>query len=356
MASAEGEAGNQYGSEPLDSVVYSPEDSDTGSGVAEFETRRKAESEKLRIALEVKGRDGERHSALATAEFWAARQAEFEKYSTSFDDLAAHWTASRGWRLWWGETREDHKIPKECRKVFNALARKALKVVPGLAALNFEPWQGWLEFMHYHHWQFEVTTSIPGSVQRVWESSIQNGIPQFSFRDEVKYTTDEPNKWQYGLLIRRVFHISALFCLERTAEADSDSLTVSPNAFGDSEPIPDAPGALGATKKSLGAAAAAKHARAVTVAKVIKELNDIKPQMFEDETQYQVLRARYAEFLTFQIAEVRPDLKMKVLAIRGSTRHIRLAQEIAGAHHGRQLSTIQDDWKDHKPPEFRRQQ
>jgi hypothetical protein len=98
----------------------------------------------------------------------------------------------------------------------------------------------------------------------------------------------------------------------------------------------------------------AKRARAKTVARLVQELNDLKPQMFEDESEYIRLRDLYPGFLTFEIAERRPDLKTKVLAIQGSTRHIRLAQELAGAHHGRELSTIQDDWKDFKPPEFRR--
>jgi len=109
-------------------------------------------------------------------------------------------------------------------------------------------------------------------------------------------------------------------------------------------------------KEPLNAKEVAKRARAMTVAKLIKELDTLKPQMFEDESEYNRLRQIYPEFLAFRIAEQRPDLKTKILAIRGSTRHIRLAQELAGAHHGRQLSTIQDDWKDFKPAEFKRSQ
>ena len=97
-----------------------------------------------------------------------------------------------------------------------------------------------------------------------------------------------------------------------------------------------------------------KRARAMTVADLINELNHLKPQMFEDESEYNRLRDRYADFLTFRIAEQRPDLKKKILGIRFSFRHIRLAQELAAAHHGRQLSTIQKDWKDFKPIEFKR--
>ena len=104
----------------------------------------------------------------------------------------------------------------------------------------------------------------------------------------------------------------------------------------------------------LSSAILAKQTRAATVAALIKELNAIKPQMFEDEGEYKSLRGKYPEFILFKIADGRPDLKEKVLSIRSSTRHIRLAQELAAARHGRTLSTIQDDWKKFKPAEFKR--
>jgi hypothetical protein len=95
--------------------------------------------------------------------------------------------------------------------------------------------------------------------------------------------------------------------------------------------------------------------RAKTVATIIEELNTLRPQMFEDESEYNRLRTQYPQFLVFNIADDRPDLRMKIRAIQGSVRHIRLAQELAGAFHGRKLSTIQKDWKNFKPDKFRRQ-
>ena len=50
----------------------------------------------------------------------------------------------------------------------------------------------------------------------------------------------------------------------------------------------------------------AKQSRAITVARLIRELNDLKPQMFEDESEYNRLRTLYPGFLTFRIAEERP--------------------------------------------------
>ena len=98
-----------------------------------------------------------------------------------------------------------------------------------------------------------------------------------------------------------------------------------------------------------------RHSRAQTVASLIKELDSLRPQMLEAESEYEVLRKNYPGYLAFRIAGERPDLKMKILAIRGSSRHIRLAQELAAAHYGKSLATIQNDWKRSKPKEFRRQ-
>jgi hypothetical protein len=95
-------------------------------------------------------------------------------------------------------------------------------------------------------------------------------------------------------------------------------------------------------------------ARAATVATLIRELDILRPQMFEDESEYKKLRGEYPDFLVFTIANDRPDLRTKILAIRGSIRHIRLAQELAAARHGRALATIQKDWKNHKPEGFKR--
>jgi hypothetical protein len=75
--------------------------------------------------------------------------------------------------------------------------------------------------------------------------------------------------------------------------------------------------------------------------------------MFGDESEYARLCESHPDFLTFKIAQLRPDLKQKVVAIRNSSKHIRLAQELAAAHYSKALATIQDDWKRCKPAEFR---
>jgi len=95
-------------------------------------------------------------------------------------------------------------------------------------------------------------------------------------------------------------------------------------------------------------------ARAEVVAKLIAELSVLKPQMFEHEGEYNLLQTRYPGYLTFKIAQDRPDLKLKIMCVRGSARHIRLAQELAAAHYGLSPATIAAAWKRHKPDRYKR--
>lgn len=93
--------------------------------------------------------------------------------------------------------------------------------------------------------------------------------------------------------------------------------------------------------------------RARTVARIIDELNVLKPLMFY-ESDYDELKRKHSKFITFKAAARRGELKEKVLNLQDQRRHYRLAQELAAAYHGRELSTLQTDWKKHKPKKFRR--
>ena len=94
--------------------------------------------------------------------------------------------------------------------------------------------------------------------------------------------------------------------------------------------------------------------RAADVAKFIKELSVLKPQMLS-ESEYERLREKYPNFLTFKVAENDPDLKLKVQYLQGHPQHIRLAQELAAKLYVKSLNTIKIDWKKCKPKEFRRE-
>jgi hypothetical protein len=93
--------------------------------------------------------------------------------------------------------------------------------------------------------------------------------------------------------------------------------------------------------------------RADTVAKIIQELNRLRPRMTGVESDYEALRKENPHFLTFKVASRFTDLKTKVLNVQDHRRHIRLAQELAAANHGRKLTTVQTDWKRHKPDKYR---
>jgi hypothetical protein len=93
--------------------------------------------------------------------------------------------------------------------------------------------------------------------------------------------------------------------------------------------------------------------RAATVGEIIEELNQLRPGMTGTESDYDKLRSQHPRFVTFKVARKYPDLKEKVLNLQSHRRHIRLAQELAAAFHERNLSTVQTDWKRHKPDKYR---
>lgn len=96
--------------------------------------------------------------------------------------------------------------------------------------------------------------------------------------------------------------------------------------------------------------------RADTVAKVIEELNVLRPHMSGAESDYARLAKEHARFLTFRVAREHADLREKVLNVQDHRRHIRLAQEIVARKSGVELETVRQDWKKYKPQKYRRNQ
>jgi len=95
--------------------------------------------------------------------------------------------------------------------------------------------------------------------------------------------------------------------------------------------------------------------RAESVAKFIRKLTILRPQLHGDQSDYERLRRENSHFLTFKVARRNEELREKVLNVGYHTKFIRLAQEIVAADAGRTPSTIQTDWKRHKPAKFRLQ-
>lgn len=94
--------------------------------------------------------------------------------------------------------------------------------------------------------------------------------------------------------------------------------------------------------------------RAHTVAGLIEELDRLRPRMTGQESDYAALKKEFTHFKTFAIANRHPELRERVLNLQDHRRHYRLAQQLAAAHHGCSLATVQTDWKREKPDKYRR--
>ncbi len=315
---------------------------------------------------------------IADSQFWRDIEARFRAIQSRKipvhgvpwvdDSLYAVWLATA-----WSETGDEWRLDganPTVRVNFEWLAERAAVELGhrgGRSAVVF-----WLDLLRRDSPNYkgagggrELNDLIPaehGKIDRVCEASADYCL-RLETQDRIKATCamakDEFNLTEAIAQAEEPYQVGK----ENVVDADTPlAVREVPKMLaqeGEAPPVPHATSRLEVVPAprlsgEFDSARAAKEARAMTVAKLIKELNDLKPQIFEDEAEYTRLRAQYPVFLTFSIADKRPDLKQKVLAIRSSTRHIRLAQELAAAHHGRQLSTIQDDWKDHKPEEFKR--
>lgn len=93
--------------------------------------------------------------------------------------------------------------------------------------------------------------------------------------------------------------------------------------------------------------------RARTVGKLRQELRTLTPALSSGQ-EYEHLKEQFPHFLTFRIVESRPKLKTELTEVTCYRGLLKLAQELAAHYHEKEVSTIQTDWKHHKPPKFRR--
>jgi hypothetical protein len=94
--------------------------------------------------------------------------------------------------------------------------------------------------------------------------------------------------------------------------------------------------------------------RAKTVDRLYGELRQFPPKL--DHVEYEKLRTAHPRFLTFYIAEKWPDEAKPFLMCQPDRRKqgLQTAMQLAALYHNRQVSTIEDDWKRHKPRSHRR--
>ena len=93
--------------------------------------------------------------------------------------------------------------------------------------------------------------------------------------------------------------------------------------------------------------------RVRTIAKLLGELDTLKPEMNTEE-DYSRLAQTNKKFLCFRIAWNHPALRTKLENLQDHRQHVRLALELAAARHGVTLATTQTDWKRLKPSSFRK--
>jgi hypothetical protein len=89
--------------------------------------------------------------------------------------------------------------------------------------------------------------------------------------------------------------------------------------------------------------------RAKLVAKLIKELNALRPHMQIAEEDYSQLRKKYPKYEVFKICEKNPLASEFVKMLANRTRVNKLAYQLAAAHFGVSAATIETAWKRYKP-------
>lgn len=238
------------------------------------------------------------------------------------------------------------------------------KTLAGIAALHVSggspTWEHWLDLLKV--WLVETASDFINCCQIESAGGVKVRIPAEAktiyHPQWPKISPDDPRSKRYTLCtIRAVCEASANYCLElaslslgaRTGQKSATSSGLNNGVQTQAIHTEELRSSTQVEEKEEVA-----RARASTVARLIGELNILKPQMLEDEQEYDLLQNRYPGYLCFQIAKARPDLKMKILFIRGSARHIRLAQELAAAHYGLSLETMKAAWKHQKPVQYKR--
>jgi hypothetical protein len=184
-----------------------------------------------------------------------------------------------------------------------------------------------------------------GHAVRVWLERLAADSPNFKAVHGTTYIKGQPIQQVEGGYISGVCEASADYCLmlenvaSRVAYTDEEenSLSATSSALADIQKDhqgddPEMP----------------SKARARSVSKIIKELGTLRPRM-HSEDDYASLREEYSTFVTFEICDRHPHLKLKLENIQGHTQYKRFAKEIVAEKYNRKYSTIEKDWKRHNP-------
>ena len=253
-----------------------------------------------------------------------------------WDELIEEWGFTDGKHL-----RQYEASLLDSQTVQNRAARRLLcSRTSGLA-------RAWLDVLVQHYfWVWTATRASVGDFKQ------QLDVIRDRVIDEVRGLWNEPRAWFERVL--RPWVVKSLD--SRIKEWKTRATEFEIERLYDEAPAVEAVAAgNGGTTASLkDSAVIRRKARAASVAKVISELDTLRPRLFDDEKEYSRLESEYPAFTCFQVAKGRPDLKLKLLSIQGSRQHIRLAQEIVADQYGLSPATIKDEWKDHKPATYQK--
>jgi hypothetical protein len=108
-----------------------------------------------------------------------------------------------------------------------------------------------------------------------------------------------------------------------------------------------------ATRRGFPRARADSKGRARSVAFLYEELQILSPRLSSGE-EYQKVMQRYRHFKVFEIVESRPKLQQELEQSESSRGMLSRAQKLAAHYHGKEVSTIETDWKHNKPATYRR--
>jgi hypothetical protein len=93
----------------------------------------------------------------------------------------------------------------------------------------------------------------------------------------------------------------------------------------------------------------ASQIRAKAVASVIRELREIRSEMY-NESYFDGLNKKYPDYLIFTISARHSRVKEWIANIQGRSDMVKLAQEIVAEHYSKRWWTIKTDWSHRRKP------
>ena len=297
-------------------------------------------------------------------------------------DNTEHGSLSVDWDGLYGEYRFSGGAESgDSEKLFKGLAtRAAMKMLHGghLERVGREPWKEWLSEMRSQRFGFgapEISVEVlsrrelarrkkAGEPAPAVKGKLHHGpelderMKEWLARHSMPTSPVGPQlRFEAGFqTCERVFKKSAEFCDVLSARPGGEpKATGSKVKAGRQRGADDwKPGKRGAaaandspvTSNDLSVGQRASLIRAKTVARLKREIDNVRPQIFGEE-DCDRLREEIPSSLALKIAGQHPDLKRN-LAYFETRQSVGLAKRFAARYHQKKESTIDTDWKRHR--------